>query len=203
MIGAVYVVTDADAPLSLREQALAAARGGAWAVQLRDKRASDAELVVTARALVEALRPMGVKLIVNDRIDVAIAAGACGLHLGQSDGDPVQARERLAAGAILGVSVNTTAHLAKIRPGVDYVGVGPLRATPSKPDHATPLGFAGLAAIAANASVPIVAIGGIRHGDARALRAAGVAGMAVVSAVSRAPDPEAATRALVEEWRSA
>lgn len=202
MIGAVYVVTDAGAPRPVAEQARAAARGGAWAVQLRDKTCSDADLVALARALLAELRPQGVRLIVNDRLQVALAVDGCGLHLGQSDGDPAQARARLGPGRLLGLSIETAAQCAAIPDGVlDYIGAGPVRATASKLDHAAPIGFEGLAAIVARAPVPVVAIGGLGPGDAAALRQAGAVGVAVVSAVTRAPDPEAATRALVQEWR--
>lgn len=203
MTGPVYVITDPGAPLPVPEQALAAAQGGAWAVQLRDKRAPDAELVALARALLERLRPLGVKLIVNDRLDVALAAGADGLHIGQGDGDPAQARARLGPGKLLGLSVETPAHCARLPHGVDHIGAGPVRATATKPDHAAPIGFDGLAAMIAQAGLPAFAIGGIGPGDAAAVKRAGAAGMAVVSAVTRAPDPQAATRALVQEWRTA
>ncbi len=203
MIGPVYVITDPGAALPVVDQARAAAQGGAWAVQLRDKNASDAELVTLARVLLAALRPLGVKLIVNDRLEVALEAGADGLHMGQGDGDPAQARARLGPGKLLGLSIETLDQCARIPPGVDHIGAGPVRATASKPDHAAPIGLSGLAAIAARASVPALAIGGIGPGDAAAVKSAGAAGMAVVSAVTRAPDPEAATRHLLSEWRTA
>ena len=90
-----------------------------------------------------------------------------------------------------------------IPPGVDYIGAGPVRATSTKPDHATPVGFDGLAQIVAAAALPVFAIGGLKPGDAGAVRATGAIGMAVVSAVTRAPDPAAATRALLAEWGTA
>lgn len=91
MIGPVYVVTDPTAPTPVRDQAMAAARGGAWAVQIRDKTASDAELARMTDALIETLAPMGVRVFVNDRVEVARATGA-DLHIGQDDGDPLRAR---------------------------------------------------------------------------------------------------------------
>lgn len=203
MIGAVCVITDPDASLPVAEQARAAARGGAWCVQLRDKAADDAVLVALARLLTAELRPFGTKLIVNDRMETAFQSGADGLHIGQSDGDPATARGRLGPGKLLGLSVETMAQGAAVPSGVDYVGAGPVRATATKPDHAPPIGFEGLARIAAASPVPVVAIGGLGPGDARALRQAGAIGMAVVSAVTRARDPEAATRALVREWGDA
>jgi len=203
MIGAVYVITDPDAPYAVADQARAAARGGAWAVQLRDKTASDADLVALARILMAELAPLGVKLIVNDRLEVALASGADGLHIGQGDGDPGAARARLGAGKILGLSVETAEQCAAIPSGVDYIGAGPIRATATKPDHAAPIGFDGLARIVARSRVPAVAIGGLGLGDAQPVRRAGAAGLAVVSAVVRVPDPEVATRALVQEWRPA
>lgn len=203
MIGPVYVITDAAAPLPVREQARAAARGGAGAVQLRDKHARDGDLVDLARALLADLRPLGVKLIINDRLEVALASGADGLHIGQGDSDPLHARARLGPGKLLGLSVETQAQGAVVPSCVDYIGVGPVRATATKPDHAAPVGMDGLAAIIAGANCPAFAIGGLSAGDARAVKRAGAAGLAIVSAIVRAPDPEAATRAFCEEWRQA
>ena len=202
MIGAVYVVTDPDAALPVAEQARAAARGGAWAVQLRDKRATDGELARLTETLLADLAPMGVRLFVNDRIEVARATGA-DLHIGQGDGDPRRARDRIAPGALLGLSIECVAQCATIPEGVDYIGAGPVHPTGTKPDAASPVGFAGLARIVAAARVPTVAIGGLGSGDVPRLKRAGAVGMAVVSAVCRAPDPEAATRALVDTWREA
>ena len=203
MIGPVYVVTDPDAPTPVIEQARAAARGGAWAVQLRDKTASDAALHALAAELLPEMEALGVRLIVNDRIEVALSAGAHGLHIGQGDGDPGRARERLGPGRILGLSVETPEQALLVPICVDYIGAGPVRATATKPDHAPPIGMAGLALIAARVAVPTIAIGGLGLGDAAALKDAGAAGLAVVTAVTRAADPESATRALVREWRSA
>ncbi|TCO71654.1 thiamine phosphate synthase [Rhodovulum euryhalinum] len=183
---------------------LAAARGGATAVQLRDKCASDAAMIAQARRLKAQLAPLGVPLIVNDRLPVALAAGADGLHIGQSDGDPARMRAALGPDAILGLSIETEAQLAAVPPGiVDYLGVGPVRATATKPDHATPLGLDGLARIVAAAAVPAVAIGGVGAADISALKAAGCAGIAVVSTIAAAPDPGAAAHELALAWRHA
>lgn len=200
MMGSVYVITDPDAPLPVAEQVLAAARGGAGAIQIRDKGASDADLAALVAQLLPQVSALGARLIVNDRVEVALATGTHGLHIGQGDGDAAVIRARIPAGMILGLSVETEAQARAIPPGVDYIGAGPVRATATKPDHAAPTGFDGLARIVAAAGRPAYAIGGIRPGDAAALRAAGCIGMAVVSAVVRAPDPDGATRALVTEW---
>lgn len=196
----VYVITDPDAPLPVAEQVLAAARGGAWAIQIRDKHASDADLAALVARLLPQVAALGARLIVNDRLPVALATGAHGLHIGQGDGDPAAIRSRLPRGMILGLSIETEAQARRIPPGIDYIGAGPVRATPTKPDHAAPVGLAGLARIVAAAGLPAYAIGGIGPGDAAAVRAAGCTGMAVVRAVVRAADPEGATRALVAEW---
>ncbi|WP_444453938.1 thiamine phosphate synthase [Rhodobacter capsulatus] len=201
MIGPVYVITDPGTPLSVPDQARAAARGGARAVQLRDKSASDADLLALARQLLPEMRAHGVKLFLNDRIEVALAAGADGLHIGQGDGDPVAIRARIGAEMLLGLSIETEAQASALPPGIDYIGAGPVRATATKPDAAAPIGFEGLARIARLVPVPTIAIGGLTQVDIPALKAAGVAGLAVVSAVTRAPDPEAACRALVQDWR--
>lgn len=201
MIGPIYVITDPAAPLSVPEQARAAARGGALAVQLRDKTASDADLLELARLLLPEMRAHGVTLFLNDRVEVAVAAGVDGLHIGQGDGDPRAIRARIGPQMCLGLSIETLAQARALPPGVDYIGAGPVRATATKPDAAAPIGFDGLAAIARAVSVPTIAIGGLGLADVAPLRALGVAGMAVVSAVTRAPDPEAATRALCTAWR--
>ena len=194
----VYFVTPDGAEDAL---VLAALRGGASVIQLRDKRATEAEMIAQARRLRPALRAAGVPLIVNDRLEVALAAGAEGLHIGQSDGDPAAARAALGPGRLLGLSIEAEAQLDAIPAAtIDYVGVGPVRATATTPDHAAPVGLDGLARIAAAAPVPTVAIGGVGAADIPRLRAAGCAGLAVVSAIAAAPDPEAATRTLVQAW---
>lgn len=203
MMGPLYVITDPEAALPVVEQARAAARGGAALIQIRDKRASDADLAVLVTLLLPEMHALGARLIVNDRAEVAIATRADGLHIGQGDGDPAALRRRLPPGMILGLSIETDAQALRIPAGVDYLGVGPLRATATKPDHAAPVGLEGLARIIAAARLPAYAIGGIKPGDAAAIKAAGAVGMAVVSAVTRAADPEAATAALVAEWRAA
>lgn len=200
MMGPIYVITDPHAALPVIEQARAAAQGGAALVQIRDKDISDFEFTALVRSLLPEMVAYGVQLIVNDRVEVAIATGAHGLHIGQGDGDVGTIRQMMPQGMILGLSIETDAQARRIPAGVDYIGAGPIRATATKPDHAHPIGFEGLAQITAIARLPTYAIGGLGHGDAAAIKAAGAIGMAVVSAVTRAPDPIAATRALVNEW---
>lgn len=203
MMGPVYAITDPHAPLPVADQVLAAARGGASLIQIRDKSAPDADLAALVTQLLPQVASLGARLIVNDRVEVAIATGAHGLHIGQGDGDATAIRRRLPEGMILGLSVETITQAGRVPQGVDYIGAGPVRATATKPDHADPIGFAGLAAIVGATGLPSYAIGGLAHGDAGAVKGAGAIGMAVVSAITRAPDPKAATAALVAEWRAA
>lgn len=203
MIGPVYVITDPDSDLPVAEQALAAVRGGASLVQIRDKYASDADLAALVAMLLPQVSALGGRLIVNDRIEVALRTGAHGVHIGQGDGDPAALRQRMPPGMILGLSVETVAQARRVPECVDYIGAGPVRATATKPDHAAPIGMEGLAAILAAAGRPGYAIGGIGPGDAAAVRRAGAIGLAVVTAVTRARDPQAATAALVAEWGAA
>ena len=189
---------------ALEALALAAVRGGATLVQLRDKTSHDAAMAEVARRLKALLVPHGVPLIVNDRVEVMLASGADGVHVGQSDAAPEAVRRRIGAGRILGLSIETEAQLAAMPEGVvDYVGVGPLRATVSKGDAAAPLGIERLAGIVRAAPVPAVAIGGVGLGDIAALKSCGAAGIAVISAIAGAEDPEAAARALAEGWVAA
>ncbi len=201
MIAGIYFVTDPEASMPVIEQARAAARGGACAVQIRYKTASDASIADLVACLMPELTALGVRLFVNDRTEVARETGA-DLHIGQGDGDPGAARARIGPGSLLGLSIETAAQCAAIPEGVDYIGAGPVRATSTKPDAAAPTGFDGLARIIAASPVPVVAIGGLRAADIPEVKRAGAAGLAVVSAISRAEDPFAATRNLVEVWRT-
>jgi thiamine-phosphate pyrophosphorylase len=176
---------------------LAGVAGGATIVQLRDKDADDAALVAAARALRAELAPLGVPLIVNDRVAVAEAAGADGVHIGQDDGDPAAARALLGPDALIGLSVTRAAEIATVDASVvDYVGLGPVFATATKPDAAPALGLAGARAIAARLPVPWIAIGGIDAANAADVIAAGAAGIAVVSAICAADDPAEAAAGL-------
>lgn len=198
----VYLITDPSlcAERGVVETVVAAVRGGVTLVQLRDKHVSDAELIDQARRLKAALVGSGVPLIINDRLAVAVESGADGLHIGQDDGDVVEARQALGPNAILGLSVQTHEQLARVDPSrLDYLGLGPVFPTPSKGDHAQPLGFEGLAALVAASPLPSVAIGGLKAEHATALRAAGAQGAAVISAICGQSDPEAAARAFFRQ----
>lgn len=184
--------------------ARAAAEGGVTAVQLRHKTASTADMVAAGRALQEALAGTGVPLIVNDDVDAAIALPADGLHVGQDDLPPAEARARIGRAMVLGLSVETVEAAKAVDPAVvDYVGVGPVFATGTKPDHKPPSGFDGLARLVAASPVPSVAIGGLKADHAAHVAAAGAAGMAVVSAICGSADPRVAARAIATAFRRA
>lgn len=200
MTGPIYVVTDSASRLTFADQARAAAHGGAWAVQIRDKHASDEDLAGLVALLLPEMTALNVFLIVNDRIQVAIQTGAHGLHIGQGDGCPIEVRSRIGMRMILGLSVETEAQARLVPLGVDYIGAGPVRATPTKVDHAVPIGMAGLALIVAAVTVPVYAIGGLVSADAAAVKCTGATGMAVVSAVVHATNPVLATRTLLANW---
>ena len=180
----------------LAARAAAAVRGGATMVQLRLKHASGRELVEVARRLVQSLP---VPVIVNDRADVALAAGAAGVHLGVDD-LPVAAMRAIAPpGFVIGASVGADAELAHAS-GADYVGIGPVYATLSKSDAGEAIGVDGFARLRELGGMPALAIGGVTAANAAPLRDAGAAGVAVIRAVLGAPDPEAAARALRQAW---
>ena len=180
----------------LAARAAAAVRGGATMVQLRLKHASGRELVEVARRLVQSLP---VPVIVNDRADVALAAGAAGVHLGVDD-LPVAAMRAIAPpGFVIGASVGADAELAHAS-GADYVGIGPVYATLSKSDAGEAIGVDGFARLRELGGMPALAIGGVTAANAAPLRDAGAAGVAVIRAVLGAPDPEAAARAIRQAW---
>ncbi len=196
-----YIVTCSDPAHGVGhlDMARAALQGGADAVQLRDKEAGGRELLCRAEEISRLLsRSEGECLfLVNDRVDVALASGAHGVHLGQDDLPAGAARRLLGAQRILGVSASTVEEaLAACGEGADYLGVGPVFATPTKPDAGMPIGLEGLRMIREAVDIPIVAIGGIDAANAAQVLEAGADGIAVISAVSAAPDMLEAVRRL-------
>lgn len=183
----------------------AAIAGGATVVQYREKAASTRQMIAEAQALRELTRRAGVPLIVNDRLDVALAIDADGVHVGQDDMPAALARRLIGPDKILGVSAaNLAEAMQAAQDGADYLGVGPIFATPTKPDAAPPIGMEGLRAICRQVALPIVAIGGINAANAVDAIRAGAHGVAVVSAVVAAEDVAAAAsqlRAMVAEAR--
>lgn len=200
----VYVILDPEHAQGrpLAELARAAVDGGATLLQYRDKTAETGAFVATARAILTAIKGTRVPLLINDRIDVALAAGADGVHIGQTDMGPEDARRLLGPDPIVGLTVRSMAE-AEATPAdlVDYVGIGGVFATSSKQNRNAPIGLDGLAEISAflDARAPEVgrvAIAGITADTAAAVIAAGAHGVAVISAVSKASDPAAAAAAL-------
>ena len=193
-----HLVTDAElcGPRGIEAVVAAAVRGGATCVQLREKHLDTRPFVERARALKALLAPLGVPLIINDRLDVALAAEADGVHVGQSDLSAADAR-RLMPHALIGLSVENAAQVrAAANLPVDYLGVSPVFVTPSKRDTAPALGLDGLRALRALTDLPLIAIGGIDLHNAAQVMAAGADGLAVVRALCAAPDPAAAAQAL-------
>lgn len=185
--------------LELVRQALA---GGATAIQLREKDLPARELVALGREIRRLTRAAGATFIVNDRLDVALAVDADGVHIGQEDLPARIARQLLGAGKILGISTGTVLEARQaVADGADYLGVGSIYATRSKGDAGEPIGLAGLKAIRAAVTIPVVAIGGINSNNAADVIAAGADGVAVVSAVIGAPDVAAAARELLAAVR--
>ncbi|MGO8036413.1 thiamine phosphate synthase [Rhizobium leguminosarum] len=199
-----YLVLDPDlcAGIGMVETARLAIAGGATMVQLRDKHAGTIGMIETGRALKQVLDGTGALLIVNDDVEAAIAIGADGLHIGQEDMDAMRARTMIGPDMILGLSVENEALANAVDPDlVDYTGVGPVFATPTKADHKQPIGFDGLARLVKASPVPCVAIGGLKADHVAQVFAAGANGLAVVSAICGTPDPEAATRRIAAEIR--
>ena len=184
--------------------ALAAVRGGCTIVQLRAPAWMKREMAECGRALLRALSPYHVPLIVDDHIDVAMAIGAQGVHVGQKDLQPDVARRLMGPEALIGYSVSDAAQLEAARAlvdsgDVDYFGTGPIASTATKPDAAAPLGIKGFAKLAADSPAPMIAIGSVKAENAAALAHAGAAGVAVVSAICGQKDPEAEARRLLAE----
>lgn len=194
-----YLVTDRGLSGSrpLMEVVLQAVRGGVSAVQLREKDLLTRFFVEEALAIKTLLAPYRVPLIINDRIDVALAAGADGVHVGQDDMPYPLARKLMGPGAIIGLSVETWDDVEQAQSyDCDYLGVSPVYTTPTKTDTKKPWGIEGLARIRAFSRHPLVAIGGLQAGNAADVLRAGADAIAVVSAICAATDPFAAARDL-------
>jgi len=196
--GVLQVITDEtiQSRFSHADLARLAVRGGADAVQFREKRPrSTAELVESARRMAEVLAASGARLVVNDRVDVAAAAGASAVHLGRADLDPWLARRLLERGAIVGRTANSLAEAMRAAAlDVDYLGVGPVFGTRTKASPAPALGLDGLREIVRSVQMPVVAIGSLTPEDVPDVLAAGARGIAVASAVVCDPDPAQAAR---------
>lgn len=200
-IGRLHVLTDEALQSRWTHAQLAelAIAGGADTIQLRQKAGSTRELIETATQIQAFCKKAGITFIVNDRVDVAIAAGADGVHLGQDDFPIPLARKLLGEKAIIGGSAGSLEEAKKcIAEGVDYVGFGPVYKTASKDDAGPAAGLELLNLIAEEIPLPIVAIGGITAGNLTDVMKTGVYGIAVISAICCQENPEGATRCLCD-----
>lgn len=177
---------------SLIDRTAAAVRGGATCVQLRLKNATPREVVDVARALIAAV---SVPVIVNDRADIALAAGAAGVHVGEADLPVVAIRRFAPSGFVIGASLGGERELENAR-DADYVGIGPLFPSGSKSDAGDALGIDGFKRLAALCELPAIAIGGITPERVPQIMEAGAAGVAAINAIFKGSDPEGATRLL-------
>ena len=200
-----YLVTDRTLSLgrSTVEVVRAAIRGGVSCVQLREKGCSTREFMDEARLLKALLAGTGVPLFINDRLDVALAVGADGVHLGQNDLAIADARRLVGNRMIIGISAESVADAVRAEAeGADYIGASPVFTTPTKTDTASPLGLDGLRAIRRAVRLPLVAIGGIDADNAAQVLRAGADGLAVVSAIVSAPCPRTAAAGLRQRIQS-
>lgn len=198
MVPRVHLIT--DLPLLDRaalDRVVALVEAGVDAVQVRAKQATARELVAWTRSLVAAVGPLGAAVLVNDRIDLALAAGADGVHLGLDDLSVADARALAPSGFLVGATCRGSEHAREARAaGADYAGVGPVHATTTKAGLPAPIGLEPLRAAAR--VLPVIAIGGLTAAHVPDVMAAGAHGVAVVSAVWSAEDPPAAAKEIVD-----
>jgi thiamine-phosphate pyrophosphorylase len=195
----VYLITDRALCLGreLVQVVGEAVAGGATMIQLREKHCDSREFVELGRALKRILALSGVPLIINDRVDVALAVDAEGVHVGQSDMHPVDVRRLIGPDRILGLSIDNEEQMREAQGlPVDYFGLGPVHATSTKLDAAPVLGLEGFARVRAMTPLPVVAIGGMNASNAAAAVAAGAQGVSVVSAICSADSPREAAKAI-------
>ncbi|MFZ1977797.1 MAG: thiamine phosphate synthase [Bacteroidota bacterium] len=200
-----YLVTDRKLshPRTIEDVVRSAIKGGVSAVQLREKDCSTREYIASARRIHDILKPLNIPLIINDRIDVALAMNADGIHIGQSDMPYSDARKVMGTGAIIGLSIETMEQAFEAENlDVDYLGVSPIFSTSTKTDTAAGWGIEGLKALRAQSRHTLIAIGGINSSNAAAVMEAGADGIAVVSAICASPDPEESSgqlRSIIEQ----
>jgi thiamine-phosphate pyrophosphorylase len=203
-IGKLHILTDTDlqSRFSHIELARMAIAGGADTIQLRQKSGSTKEMIAAAREIKELCGEADVPFIVNDRIDVALASHADGVHLGQDDFPIDLARKLMGRDAIIGGSAVSLEDAKKcLAEGADYIGFGPVYPTSSKPDAAAPSGIPLMKEVVKAVSIPIIAIGGIDEENAQEVLQAGAYGIAVISAVCCQTDPTQATIRLRQAMR--
>ena len=190
----ICLVTDRDLAKgrSLIDVVGAAVQGGVTMVQLREKNATTRAFLEEARALKALLTPLGVPLVINDRVDIALAVDAEGIHVGQTD-MPVEQVRAIAPGRIVGLSITNATQMARADTQLcDYLGVGPLYLQQTKADASTPLGVEGFAKLRAMTDRPMMAIGGLKADNSAPVLGAGANGLAIVSGIISADDPRAA-----------
>ena len=196
-----YLVLDPDlceGPQGMVRTARLAAENGATAIQLRAPHWKKRQWLETAREIKTVLTALNVPLIINDQVDIALAIDADGVHVGQQDLPAIEARRLIGPHKILGLSVSNATQLAAVSEGVDYLGIGPVYPTGTKPDAAAVLGVREFAKLVASANLPVVGIGGIAKDNCAPLFENGAHGVAVISAICGQPDPGLATAQLRE-----
>lgn len=199
-----YLVTDSllCRGRDLVDIVLQAVAGGVTMVQLREKELCTRDFIAEAKALKSHLAPLGIPLIINDRVDVALASDADGVHIGQSDMPYADARRLLGGGKVIGLSVENFDQIVEANAlDVDYVGISPVFATPTKTDTSAPFGLDGLEEAVRISVHPTVAIGGMNLSTASSVMGRGADGIAVVSAIMAAEDPRRAAAELREALR--
>ncbi len=188
-----YLVTDRTLAKGrgLNDIVRAAVAGGVSCVQLREKQCSTRQFIDLARSLRSTLQSMNIPLIINDRLDIALAIEADGVHLGQDDMEIRDARKLVPAGFIIGISAESLEDAIRAEwEGADYIGISPVFQSGTKTDTACPLGLTGVKLIRSAVKMPIVGIGGINRENAASVISAGADGIAVVSAIVSADDPQ-------------
>ncbi len=200
----IYLITDRKQTVGkpLGDVIESSLKGGIKAVQLREKELDDRELFTIAKRLKTLTHRFGAKLFINDRLDIALAVDADGLHLGQESVSPKVARKQFGENKLIGVSAHSLDEaLRAADDGADFITIGPIYDTPSKRRYGKPIGLNELERVAKKLKIPAFAIGGIKKKKVGEVVNAGAHGIALISAVLKAKDPEKAAKEIVEEIR--
>lgn len=204
-----YLVTDNDLCMgrSVLDVVRSAVAGGVQAVQIREKTGNTRDFLELAKLLVREIQSQGIPIIINDRVDIALASGAAGVHVGQSDMPALDARQLLGENAIIGLTVPTMKILEEsLNLPLQYIAIGPVFPTATKTNTAPTWGIEGLRKArkyidSMNVTIPLMTIGGIGAGNAKEILETGIDSLAVVSAICSAKDPEMASREILKAWK--
>lgn len=197
MTAAIYIITNPNTPLPIIKQALATAHNKTNLIQIHNKHATNIKITALIKQLLPHITTFKTKLIINNQIKITLHTKTYGLHIGQNDSNIKKIHHRLPLKILLSLSIKTINQTQHIPPKINYIDTRPIQTTATKPNHTTPISLNGLTTIIATAQLPTYTINNIKHRNARTLQTTKTIRLAIISSITRTPNPETATTALL------